>query len=131
MYRLFLQLFDFGQDVVRKVTKICQSSIEISITDVWQDLNPLSANPTKWSNTLKQFVGKSRRIVWECSAILRSWKKSIYSLLIATFKWKWLYSTFEDSGHYMDLKVWLVTPFANTLIRHVNLQFCWRHEILD
>ena len=26
--------------------------------------NPLSANPTKWSNTLKQFVGKSRRIVW-------------------------------------------------------------------
>ena len=21
-------------------------------------LNPLSANPTKWSNTLKQFVGK-------------------------------------------------------------------------
>ena len=25
-------------------------------------LNPLGANPTKWSNTLKQFVGKSRRI---------------------------------------------------------------------
>ena len=23
-----------------------------------RDLNPLSANPTKWSNTLKQFVGK-------------------------------------------------------------------------
>ena len=23
---------------------------------------PLSANPTKWSNTLKQFVGKSRQI---------------------------------------------------------------------
>ena len=22
------------------------------------DINPLSANPTKWSNTLKQFVGK-------------------------------------------------------------------------
>ena len=26
--------------------------------------NPLSSNPTKWSNTLKEFVGKSRRIVW-------------------------------------------------------------------
>ena len=26
-------------------------------------INPLSANPTKWSNTLKQFVGNSRRIV--------------------------------------------------------------------
>ena len=25
---------------------------------VCQRLNPLSANPTKWSNTLKQFVGK-------------------------------------------------------------------------
>ena len=23
-------------------------------------INPLSANPTKWSNTLKQFVGKLR-----------------------------------------------------------------------
>ena len=26
-------------------------------------LNPLSANPTKWSNTLRQFVGFCRRIV--------------------------------------------------------------------
>ena len=25
------------------------------------ELNPLSANPTKWSNTLKQFVGKLLR----------------------------------------------------------------------
>ena len=25
-------------------------------------LNPLSANPTKWSNTIKQFVGK----LFEC-----------------------------------------------------------------
>ena len=24
------------------------------ITDVWQGLHPLSTNPTKWSNTLKQ-----------------------------------------------------------------------------
>ena len=23
----------------------------------YEDLNPLSANPTKWSNTLKQFAG--------------------------------------------------------------------------
>ena len=28
--------------------------------------NPLSANPIKWSNTLKQFVRNSRRIVWMC-----------------------------------------------------------------
>ena len=25
--------------------------------ETWAFLNPLSANPTKWSNTLKQFVG--------------------------------------------------------------------------
>ena len=28
------------------------------LTDHWPDgINPLSANPTKWLNTLKQFVG--------------------------------------------------------------------------
>ena len=27
------------------------------------DVNPLSADPKKWSNTLKQFVGKSRQIL--------------------------------------------------------------------
>ena len=33
-------------------------------------LNPLSANPTKWRNPLKQFVGNSRRIVWVGFSIL-------------------------------------------------------------
>ena len=33
-------------------------------------LNPLSVNPTKWSNILKESVGKSRRIVWVCLTIL-------------------------------------------------------------
>ena len=28
------------------------------------NINPVSANPTKWSNTLKQFVSNSRRIAW-------------------------------------------------------------------
>ena len=33
---------------------------------IWnKDFNPLSANPQKWSNTLKQFVGNTRRI-FEC-----------------------------------------------------------------
>ena len=36
--------------------------------------NPLSANPTKWSNALKQFVDKSRRIVWVCLTILSGWR---------------------------------------------------------
>ena len=29
-------------------------------------VNPLSANPTKWSNTLKQFVGKIVDELFEC-----------------------------------------------------------------
>ena len=31
-------------------------------------------NPTKWSNTLKQFVDNSWRIVWECLTILWGWR---------------------------------------------------------
>ena len=30
--------------------------------EVQNIVNPLSANPTKWSNTPKQFVGNDRRI---------------------------------------------------------------------
>ena len=33
--------------------------------------NPLSSSPTKWSNTLKQYVGCCRRIFWLCLTI--SW----------------------------------------------------------
>ena len=33
-------------------------------------INPLTANPTKWSNTLKQFFSNSRRIFWSCLTIL-------------------------------------------------------------
>ena len=36
-------------------------------------LNPLSANPTKWSNTLKWFGGCWRRIVSVCLTISRGW----------------------------------------------------------
>ena len=35
--------------------------------------NPLNANSTKWSNTLKQFVCNSRRIVSVCLIILWAW----------------------------------------------------------
>ena len=39
----------------------------------WLDDNPLSAKPTKWSNTLKQFVISSRQIVSVCLTILWGW----------------------------------------------------------
>ena len=37
-------------------------------------INPLSANPTIWSDTLKLFVGKSHRIVWVRLTILWGWR---------------------------------------------------------
>ena len=40
----------------------------------WDVFNSLSANFTKWSNTRKQFVACSRRIVWVCLTVLRDWR---------------------------------------------------------
>lgn len=48
-------------------------------------LNSLSADPTKLSNTLKQFVGKSRQISWVCLTSFwhKMWKMlSYYFILI-------------------------------------------------
>ena len=36
-------------------------------------INPLSSNPTKWSNTRKQFVGFCRGFVCVCLTILWDW----------------------------------------------------------
>ena len=45
-----------------------------TFSNCWTLCVTLSAPaPTKWSNTLKQFVGNSRRIVWECLTILWCW----------------------------------------------------------
>ena len=37
-------------------------SFKMNFTELTQALNPLSTNPTKWLNTLKQFVGCYRQI---------------------------------------------------------------------
>ena len=39
-----------------------------------KNVNPWSTNPTKWSNTLRQFVGNSRQNVWMCLTILWGWR---------------------------------------------------------
>ena len=39
---------------------------------------PLSANLTRWSNTLKEFVGKSQQFVWVCLNILWGWHKGYH-----------------------------------------------------
>ena len=50
--------------------------------------NPLSANPTKWSITLKQFVGNSQRIVWECLITLWGWCLK-WLVVIFDFSFPW------------------------------------------
>ena len=40
-----------------------RDSLQGSFTNTDLVFNPLRANPTKWSNTLKQFVGISRHII--------------------------------------------------------------------
>ena len=51
----------------------CEKSIN-STKDIVLEIppiNPLGVNSTKWSNTLKQFFGNSRRIVWVCLTIFQ------------------------------------------------------------
>ena len=67
--------------VCRNVLEISEGATIISITlqfcywnkfDCWStySFNTLSANPTKWWNTLKQFVGFCEQIVWVYLTIL-------------------------------------------------------------
>ena len=39
-----------------------------------KNIDSLRANPTKWSNTFKQFVDYFWRIDWVCLAILWGWR---------------------------------------------------------
>ena len=39
------------------------STLAYSVKQASANLNPLTPNPSKWSNTLKQFVNNGRRIV--------------------------------------------------------------------
>ena len=64
------------------ITKICSSCTETWKGHLWTyrgmqipilAFNLLSANPTNWWNTLKQFVGIKRQIVWLYLTILLGW----------------------------------------------------------
>ena len=89
-------------------------------------LSPLSASPTKWSNTFKQFVGKSRQIVWLCLTILWGWclKVAPATFLLLCFvclkehfwsKKKYFLFHFKSSFHSWD------SNFS-------DIQISWRHQ---
>ena len=56
--------------IPKKFLDICLGSECASV----HRLTLLSANSSKWSNTLKQFVGNSRQIVGVCLTILWGWR---------------------------------------------------------
>ena len=47
----------------KKLKLFVLDGIQLTYLVILTDLDPFSGNPTKWSSTLKQSVGKSRRIV--------------------------------------------------------------------
>ena len=54
----------------------------INCNESKKGINPLGANPTKWSNTLKQFIGKSLQNIWVYLIILWGWRLKGYLLLV-------------------------------------------------
>ena len=48
-------------------------------------LNPLNANPTKWANTLKQFVGK---LPMNCLSVFDHFVKFTFKGLTLTLSWR-------------------------------------------
>ena len=59
-----------------KVTIFVSNGVYVQVRGGYCSVKPLSANPTKWSNTLKQFVGKSRIFNEETSPLLETEKES-------------------------------------------------------
>ena len=72
--RAIFSLLRFSEKVIL-ISEVIKSVTAIFTHHALSEhLNPLSTNPTKWSNTLKQFVGFFRRIVWVCLTILWDWR---------------------------------------------------------
>ena len=62
------------------MTKLLSSSIPntfLQASQCYYILNPVSANPTKRSNTPKQLVGFCRRVVGVCFTILWGWRLKV------------------------------------------------------
>ena len=58
---------------LHSVCCVTSESFQTSIRRVLT-FKPLSTNHTKWSDTLRQFLGNKRRNVWVCLTILWGWR---------------------------------------------------------
>ena len=82
-------------------------------------LNTLSVNPTKWSNTLKQFVGKSWRYsrLWSSITLHKKWS---FPLRISSVNVTKSANFLFDRVHQKNIKVTL--PFPNLYISRQKIR---------
>ena len=69
--KLLIKILDKCADIMLNEFRVNNEDPKMTSTD--RIFEPFSTNPTKWSNTLKQFVGNRRRIVLVCLTILLGW----------------------------------------------------------
>ena len=71
-------------------------------------IKPSSTNPMKWWNTLKQFFGKSRQIVWVCLTSLWGWRLKDQNIGIKNCIWLLL---LLEKGIRLGKLIWMCCPF--------------------
>ena len=95
---------------------------------------PLSANPLKWSNTLKQFVGNNRRVVWVCLTIMWGWHLKGYDTKKHHSKKKCFCRPLNLSNK-LKQKVWCHSiewppPSLCQFLSPLLVTFWWRHSLM-
>ena len=59
--KLLIKILDKCADIMLNEFRV--NNEDPKMTSIDRIFKPFSTNPTKWSNTLKQFIGNRRRIV--------------------------------------------------------------------
>ena len=75
---------------------------------------PFRTNPTKWSNTLKQFIGNSQWIVWVCLTIVWGWRLKGWSSLAYSF-WSILKNHFEHENFFLSVNNQLRSAVSHSI----------------
>ena len=75
--KLLIKILDKCADIMLNEFRV--NNEDPKMTSIDRIFEPFSTNPTKWSNTLKQFVGNRRRIVWLSLTILWVWRLKDWS----------------------------------------------------
>ena len=94
-------------------------------------LNLLNANPTKWSNTLKQFIGNSGQIVPVCWTILWDWHLTLFKVDLFGLSLSKICHTYLQM-----MKLGTVIPYLKTIqkiysSRDTPLEFCWHQHFFN